>query len=523
MGSNGIRRDADMSVTSFYFFCMFAVSLGVYYAIPQKFQWCALVVFSAVFFVTSSDWRTGVYFLVNIAVTFVVTTQIVKAKEKNKEESAKGYMLIGLAINLSMIATLKYSNFFVYNWNVLMNVMKTGHSLTELQLFAPIGISYYTFISVGYILDVYWGITEAEKNPFKVGLFIGYYPQMTSGPISRFESVKEQLFTGHKFEYERVALGIQRMLWGVFKKLVISTRAAILVDAIYADPVAYTGLYVWVAAFLFILQLYTDFSGCMDIILGASECYGIHLPENFRTPFFSRNVQEFWQRWHITLGVWFKDYVLYPILRTSTLRNFTKWLKKHVGKKASKQLPSYLGMLCVWILIGLWHGGAWKYILGEGMWFWLCIVLGQVLAPAFKKITTVLQIDTECFGYHLFQSLRVFFFVAIGNMFFRLDGMSAAIAEIKSGFSEFNPWIFFDGSFVNMGLSYRDQNILVFGVFLLFIVAILQEKYGEAREWMKKQFLPFRWFVWVFLYLFVLINGAYGPGYSAAEFIYRGF
>lgn len=346
---------------------------------------------------------------------------------------------------------------------------------------------------------------------------------MTSGPISRFESVKEQLFAEHKFEYERIALGIQRMLWGVFKKLVISTRAAILVDAIYADPVTYTGLYVWVAAFLFILQLYTDFSGCMDIILGASECYGIRLPENFRSPFFSRNVQEFWQRWHITLGVWFKDYVLYPVLRTSASRNLTKWLKKHVGKKVSKQLPSYLGMLCVWILIGLWHGGAWKYILGEGMWFWLCIVLGQVFTPTFKKITAALQIDTECFSYRLFQSLRVFFFVAIGNMFFRLGGMSVAIAEIKSGFSKFNPWIFFDGSFVNMGLSYRDQNILVFGVFLLFVVAILQERYGEAREWMKKQFLPFRWFVWIFLYLFVLINGAYGPGYSAAEFIYRGF
>lgn len=172
-----VRRDADMSVTSFYFFCMFAVSLGVYYTVPRKFQWCTLALFSVGFFVASSDWRTGVYLLVNIAVTFLVTTQIVKAKERNKDENAKGYMLIGLAVNLSMLATLKYSNFFVYNWNVFMNVLKTGHSLTELRLLAPIGISYYTFISVGYILDVYWGITEAEKIHLKWGCLLAIIPR----------------------------------------------------------------------------------------------------------------------------------------------------------------------------------------------------------------------------------------------------------------------------------------------------------------------------------------------------------
>lgn len=512
-----------MAVTSFYFFAAFAVSLGIYYMIPQRFQWCALTGFSIYFFVMSSDWRTGIYLLVNIAVTWFAVRMITKAREKNEQAKAKEYMVLGLVVNVAMLATLKYSNFFVYNWNVLMKIMGSGWRLPELNLFSPIGISFYTLISIGYILDVYWGMSEAEKNPFKVALFIGYFPQMTSGPVTRFEEVREQMFCGHRFNYDMVAMGMQRMLWGVFKKLVISTRAAILVDAIYANPAAYTGLYVWVAAFLFMLQLYTDFSGCMDIILGASECYGIKLPENFRTPFFSKSVQEYWQRWHITLGAWLKNYILFPILRTEKWRKMGKWLKTHVSKKASKQLPSYLGMLCVWLLIGIWHGGAWKYILGMGIWFWLCIVLGQVLEPVFSKATSILGISKENFGYHLFQSLRVFFLVAIGNMFFRLDGMSAAIAEIKSGFSTFNPWIFFDGSFVNMGLSYRDQNILVFGVFLLFVVAILQEKYGGAREWMKKQFLPFRWFTWLFLYLFVLINGMYGPGYSAAEFIYRGF
>lgn len=512
-----------MSVTSLYFFCAFALSLGIYYIIPKKYQWCALTGFSVFFFIASCDWRTGIYFFINAMVTWFVACQIIKRRERQEETIAKRYMLLGLFINVGMLAVLKYSNFVVYNWNVFASFIKSDCRLAEFHFLMPIGISFYTLISVGYILDVYWEITEAEKNPFKVMLFVGYFPQMTSGPISRYEEVREQLFGEHSFDYERVTFGLQRMLWGIFKKLVISTRAAILVDVIYGDPVAYRGLYIWIAASLFMLQLYTDFSGCMDIILGVSECYGIRLPENFRTPFFSRSVQEFWQRWHITLGAWLKNYILFPILRTHTWRKLTKWLKIHVSKKASKQLPAYLGMLCVWLLIGLWHGGGWKYILGQGVWFWLCIVLEQVLEPVFKKITGVLGITRDNFGYHLFQSLRVFLFVSIGDMFFRLDGISATIAEIKSGITVLNPWIFFDGSFVDMGLTYRDMNILLLGILLLFIVAILQEKYGEARKWMKEQFLPFRWLVWIFLFLFVLINGSYGPGYSAADFIYRGF
>lgn len=513
-----------MSVTSFHFYCMFALSLAVYYMIPRKFQWLVLLMSSIYFFVQSSGWKMGIIFLPAVIVTGCLAVKINRFQKARKEKLAKRAVVFGIFVNTAILAVLKYNYFFVYNWNILMRFFRVPLLLEAPHLNAPIGISFYTLMSVGYLADVYWGITEAEKNPFKMVLLLGYYPHMTSGPVSRIQELRTKLFGGgYKFDYETAAFGIQRMLWGVFKKLVISERAAILVNAIYADQETYKGLYVWAAAFLFMLQLYTDFSGCMDIMLGASECYGIILPENFHTPFFSASVQEYWQRWHITLGEWLKDYIMYPLMRTEILKRLTRWLNIHAGRKASVQIPSYLAMLCVWLLIGLWHGGAWKYILGMGLWFWSCITLGRVLEPFFKKIKLALKMDIDNFGWHLFQSLRVFFLAAVGNIFFRVDGMSAALSEIKNGFSFFNPWIFFDGSFVQMGLSYRDQNILIFGTFLLFLVSVLQEKYGGARLWMRKQFFLFRWSVWIFLFLFVLTEGTYGPGYSAAEFIYRGF
>lgn len=513
-----------MSITSLQFLALFVVSLVLYYLIPGKFQWIALSLYSVCFFVLSSTVFTGIYLLANIAVTYFMIWLMEKSKKDRKEKRLKRALLIGIITNVGILATLKYSNFFI---GIINSVIRSSGSylrLPETNFASPIGISFYTIISVGYLLDCYWSQeVESQTNLMKTALFIGYYPQMTSGPITKYSQMKEQFYASHRFAYDKIAFGMQRILWGLFKKLVISTRVANIVNGIYGNIQAYGGLYIWTAAFLFMLQLYTDFSGCMDIIMGVSECYGIDLPENFKTPFFARSVQEYWQRWHITLGVWLRDYILYPILRTETWRKMTKWIQRHWGKKASKKIPSYLGMLCVWLLIGLWHGGGWKYILGMGLWFWSCIVLSDVFQPIFKKMTIFFRIDTESFSWHLFQSLRVFVLVSIGNMFFRLNSFSDTLCAIRRSFALWNPWIFFDGSMMKFGVTHADLNMIIFGVFLLFIVGILQEKYTCARVWIKKQILPFRWLIWLGLFTVILIYGSYGPGYDASDFIYRGF
>lgn len=513
-----------MSITSFAFLVCFSVSLVLYYAIPKKTQWIALLIFSGIFFCVSSGWSGMLYILVNILVTDKTARKISFYNERNRSKKAGRWLLFGLTVTVGMLAWMKYLNFFIYNWNLLMNMTGIRYFLTEVERTPPIGISFYTLTSVGYMLDVYWRSASAFSNPFKTALFVAYFPQLTSGPITRFSEVGESLFRGYDFDYDRVTCGMQRMLWGFFKKLVISARAAILVDEIYAHTDTYAGLYVWLAAFLFVLQLYTDFSGCMDIVLGVSEAYGITLPENFRTPFFSQSVQEFWQRWHITLGAWLKNYVLYPILKSALWAEMGERTRKRFGKKAAKRIPSYLGMFCVWLLVGLWHGGAWKYVLGMGVWFWLCIVAADLTQPYFREVEKRFSLDTENFGWRFFGSIRVFVLVAVGDMFFRLDGVSGTLAEMKNGLSVWNPWILWDkGRFVEMGLSFQDQNILVVSVILLFLVSALREKAGGARRWLRQQWIVFRWLVWFLLFFAVVIYGKYGTGYDAADFIYRGF
>lgn len=506
----------NFTLTSVWFFAAFVLSLFVYYLVPGRIRWVALLVFSVGFFLASSTAWTGLYLLASIVSAWLCLRSIAKHKAEQPKK-AKTALTLGIVFNVGILAVLKYSNFALATVNAL-----TGLSLAPVHFPAPLGISFYTLQLVGLLLDAYWGVAEPTGNVFQTALFIGYGPQLTSGPIARWGETGTQLFAEHRFEWKNVVFGMERMLWGVFKKLVISARLAVLVDTIYADPATYNGLYVWFAAIFFMFQLYTDFSGCMDIIIGASECYGVRLPENFRTPFFSRSVQEFWQRWHISLGAWVRDYILYPVLRTNAWRKLTKWIKTHWGKKAAKQLPAWLGMLVVWFVIGLWHGGDWKFVLGSGIWYWFWIVLGQWAAPVSKRVNAALHIDAESFGWKTFQRLRTFAVIVIGNMFFRLDSLRDVFSTMREGLSTFNPWIFFDGSMYALGLDGKDFCVAMLGLLLLLTVSILQEK-QSIRERLARQNGVFQFIVMLALFTLVLLFGQYGPGYNAASFIYANF
>lgn len=511
-----------MVLTSLSFLGLFTLSLVIYYIIPKKFQWLALLLFSLVFFLLSSAPHTVAYLIAGVLSAALCAGRIIKAKKGGKTKQAKVILIVGILVNVGMLALLKYNGFFIQNANRLFSLAHFSKKLPDLDLAAPLGVSFYTMTVLGYLLDTYWGIVTPQRSLLKTALFVGYYPQLTSGPITRYGQMEDQLYGCHKFDYQTVTFGLQRMLWGVFKKLVISARLGIIVDTIYGDPALYPGLYIWLAAALFLLQLYADFSGCMDIIIGASECYGIVLPENFRTPFFSRSVQEFWQRWHITLGGWMRDYILYAVMRTRLWRKLTKWTKARLGKKAAKQLPTWLGMGCVWFLFGLWHGGSWKFIFGMGFWFWLLIVLSQAFEPLNKRLVSTLNINTNCFSFHLFQSLRVFVLVAAGNMFLRLDSLITTLRVMKAGL-RWNPWIFVDGSLFKLGLDRPNFWVTVFGLGVLLLVSCLQERGKSVRQRLAEQNLVFRWIVLLALMFGIIILGMYGLGYDADAFIYERF
>lgn len=392
----------------------------------------------------------------------------------------------------------------------------------HLGLLAPIGISFYTLTLLGYLFDVYYGLGEPERNIGKLALFGYYFPTMISGPIIRYRDMKDTLFSPHYPDYKNITFGMQRMVWGFFKKLVISERLALIVNTVFNHYRDHSGFTVILAAVCFTFQLYTDFSGCMDIVLGLSETFGIPLPENFNAPFFARSISEYWRRWHITLGTWLKDYMFYPLLRTSFFTNLPKQLKKRYSKKTAKQVTVFLAMFLLWFTIGFWHGGAWKYIVGSGILHWFYIVSGEILEPVFQRLRTFCHIKVEGKGFVFFQRVRTFLLVTIGLTLFRADNLQVGCSMLISIFRSWNPQILWNGMIFDYGLNWIEFTIAIVSLLILWVVSVLQQKMS-IRERIAKRGIVVRWVILYALLFYVILLGNYGPGYSAAEFIYQGF
>ncbi len=519
-----------MTITSSYFLLFVAIGAIVYYITPKNWQWLELLFLSLFFYYYAGTPYTVIYLAISTLTAYIST--MIMQRERNRTECRRAVLqmavFIALSVNIGLWFILKGRDiwsFFVRGMQEHFYIPQVD-TLLNVQLISALGMGYYTLQIIGYIVDCYWETARPQKNPFKLFLFTVYFPQLTTGPISRYDQLKV-LYDKHKFNYQNIAFGAQRILWGFVKKIVLAERVGILVSAIVNSPETYTGFYSWIAILLYPLQMYADFSGCMDIVLGVSELFDIRLAENFRNPFFARTSQEFWQRWHITLGAWAKDYVLYPLLKTSPIIKIGKLCRKRFGKKAGKFLVNALGMFVLWLVMGIWHGGL-KYIVGVSLWYWMILMLGDLSAPFFKKVTLFLHMKTDSFSWRIFQSGRTYLIYAVGAAFFNqgvYKGMAMLLdaCQVISRKNYANPWIFFDGSILTTGITYRDINIILFTTLLLIIVGCLREKYGCARIWIKNQSFLFRWFIWIGLFVFVLIYGEYGPGYSAAEFIYQGF
>ena len=480
---------------------------------------------SIIYYLSAATPYTIIYLILSTLIAYVSTNLMKYKYFKNSHKKVIGAVtFFSIFLNICIWFVLKGSSFWVSGFRVIRYAIPAFPVLPVWKYAAAIGMGYYTAQVIGYILDCYWENSEPQKNPLKLFLFVCFFPQLTVGPISKYSQL-QVLYEKHEFSYQNLCFGCQRILWGVFKKLVISDRVGILVNAIWADMNAYTGFWPWIAVFLYPLQIYTDFSGCVDIVLGAAEIFDIKLSENFKNPFFSRTSQEFWQRWHMTLGIWAKDYVYYPVLKSASIIKVGKWAKKHFSKRIAKLIPWTIGIGILWFAMGVWHGSV-QHIFGVSLWYWTIFVMGEFLSPLLKKSVEVLKIDTKSFSWHLFQSIRTYFLYALAVVVFSAPGLQTAVSRYKVlwiGLKNLNPWIFFDGSVLDMGVTWFDLNLIIFGVICLFFVSNLREKYGYARIWMQKQILPFRWFIWIALFFIALIYGLYGPGYETSEFIYQGF
>ena len=535
-----------MSITSFYFLLFYAFVLLIYYIVPKKGQWVILLLASILYYLFSDNGFLIFYPLAAVLVCHLGVRRMVQVRERAKaqkeersstESSGKSSqkslrksperlcrqaLVAVIVINVGALFLLKYINFGINTVNGIASFFREGELLHGLNWLVPLGISYYSLTLIGYVVDVYFEIAKPLKNPAKLALYGMFFPCMLSGPILKFREDGDQLYEPHPFDYVQVTRGMQRMLWGFFKVLVISERMGLIVDTVYGNYAQYPGLYIWIGTVAFAFQLYANFSGGMDISLGIAQTFGLKLPENFERPFFSKTISEYWRRWHITLGVWMKEYVFYPILRSAMFTKLGKKLRARFGKKRGKQLTTFAGMFLLWFAVGIWHGGDWKYVIGSGLLHWAYIVCGELLEPVYAKGMAKLGIDPRAKWVDRLRVLRTFFLVNIGFVFFRADSVGAAFSMLKGAVSVFNPGILIDGSIFALGLDWIEFTIAVVSLLMLLGVSLLQEK-GSVRERIGKKSLPVRWIIWYALLFYVILLGNYGPDYSAAEFIYQGF
>ncbi len=505
-----------MVLTTLIFAIFCIITLLIYFVVPKKIQWIILFVSSFIFLFYNNLTIGTICQAVTILLTTYFSSILIE-----KSNHKKRYLLLGIGIILGLLIYLKYTNLFLVSFNHILGMLHSSFRFSFVKRNSLIGVSYYSLIMISYLIDIYRGAIKPQKNIFKLGLFMSYFPILTSGPFIRYKDIESDLYGRHKFNYERMRSGLIRILWGLFKILVISERLGYFIDTVWGNLEVYSGAFSIIAILFFPLQLYTNFSGSIDIIMGISEIIGINLPENFNTPFFSKTVTELWRRWHITLGAWLKDYIFYPLQKSDFMQKIGKICKNKFGKKIGKKIPLYLSMLLMWILIGAWHGGLYTFIIGSGILQFIFIFLEDTLQPISKKINKKLGIKEDVFSYKLYQIVRTYLLFSFAMIFFRAGSVSNAISMITNVF-KFKFSVLSDGVIYMAGLDRSNFKVLIISLFILFVVQLLKRS-GSVREKLFNQNIVFRWAIIYILIFSIIIFGCYGPGYDSTTFIYRQF
>ena len=541
----------NISYTSLNFIFFVLATMLVYFLFPAKKHKWTILLAASMFFYAVAGYKFAYFIVFTTLSTFLTALWIERVslrskkllKEKKKEwdrEYKKKYknkiktqkrliMALALVINFGILAFLKYYNFFAGSLNDILGGFGIAFSAPTLQLFLPLGISFYTFQSMGYIVDVYREKTEAQHNPFKLLLFVSFFPQIVQGPISIYDQLANQLFEPHDFNFTRMKYGMELILWGFFKKLIIADRAVIAISTVTADYGKYGGTTLTFTILLYALQLYADFSGGIDISRGVAQIFGIDMIDNFKRPYFSKSINEYWRRWHISLGGWLKNYLFYPIAMSNVFLNAgkkikgTRFGKTAAGAHVSKVLPTSVASLIVFLVVGVWHGASWKYV-AFGLWNGLIIMLSILLQPVFDGITDKLHINRKNPFFVLFQLLRTFIVVLVGYVFdvapsffggIQTIGLFFTGQDMERGISEIN----------GLGLIPQDFVVLLIGMAIIFIASVIQERHPDTtiRVMLDQKPLALRFVLLYLGVIAVVIYGIYGSGYNAADFVYMQF
>ena len=543
-------------------FMIFALITGIiYFALPKKqYRWVVLLIASGFFYVYNS-FRYSAFILITMITVYLAARRMADISAETKAEvrahkedwskeqrkackdasSKRRRRLLAatLLLNFGILFMLKYFNFL--SGSIASLLGGSPDDAPQIHLLLPLGISFYTFIATGYLIDVYRDTVEPEKNFFRFALFVSFFPQIIQGPISQFGKLQHQLIEPHDPEWDNFKKGIMNISWGVFKKIVIADRVWIAIKA-YNDNggihggfiegeefAGYGGTAVLFIVLLYALQLYADFSGGIDISRGICQVLGIQLEANFRQPYFSRSISEYWRRWHITLGAWMKNYVFYPIAMSDLSKRISSGIAKSdfgatpAGKHLSKVFTTAMASFIVFMLIGIWHGANSRYI-GFGLWNGIIIMLSAMLGPVYDSTRTALHINENAAWWKLFQMLRTFIIVLVGYVFDIAENFTNALQMLKLTLTDQSLSAFRD-QVSTLGLTKQEYAAVAFCTLVLLYFSIRLEKLSldTPADLLERRPGLVQWAALFLLLLCILIVGVYGPMSDPADFIYMQF
>lgn len=517
-----------------YFLAFLPIMLLVYMLCPQKKRWFALLLASYSFFYIISR-HLIVYLLFTTISIYVIglwiekiqlkRDELIKSCERTERKLIKKHykqkqlkiVVLGSILQIGLLVVLKYSNFLTVNFNHILHT-----TIPMMKFLVPIGISFYTLQAVSYLIDIYHEKIKADHHLGRLALYMSFFPQLMEGPICRYEQTAMVLFEGKKIDFQNARFGYQRILYGLIKKMVVADRLNILIATIFKDYNQYNGGMIALGMICYTCQLYMEFSGTIDVVIGSGQVFGITLPENFRQPFFSKSISDFWSRWHITLGTWFKDYIYYPMSLSKPLKNLTKSLRKRIGHYYGPLCSGTVALFCVWFCNGIWHGSAWNYIF-FGLYHFVLITLANVFAPLVSKMYETLHISKEWFWVKGLRMLKTTLFVCVGELFFRAFGLKAGIDMFMKMVTDFTLISFENLSFLDLGVDAHDFMIVLVTCLFVFVISVLKEKNVDICHAIENKNIVIRWSIWYFLIFYIIIFGAYGVGYIPVDPIYAGF
>ncbi len=476
-----------MLFNSIHFLFFFVVVTSLYFLLPHRFRWFMLLVASCYFYMAFIP----VYILI-LGGTIVIDYFAGIWLEKTEGKRKKYFLIASLIANIGVLAVFKYYNFLNANLSEILNSFGYENTVPDLSILLPIGLSFHTFQAMSYTIEVYRGNQKAERHFGIYALYVMFYPQLVAGPIERPQNLLHQFYEKHYFEYERFVGGLKLMLWGLFMKLVVADRLAIYVNAVYNNPDKHSGITFIVATVFFAFQIYCDFAGYSNIAIGAAKVMGFNLMTNFKRPYFSASISEFWKRWHISLSTWFKDY-LYISLGGNKVA-IPRW---------------YLNLFFVFAISGLWHGANWTFIIwGALNGFYL--VFAIITEKWRKKFGELIFLNRLPKLNSLIQILITFALVCFAWIFFRANTTADAFLIVKNIFSFSGP----------LYIGETQQFFYCFlGIAFLLMIEIWQNYFTLTElpfitnHWLKEHF------AYAMLIILILMLGVFDGG----QFIYFQF